>query len=108
MDREMKALILGWIVVFLFCNVASAGALYGRIIQENGKPLAKTKVTIESKELITNEFGGYRVGLADGEYELNVEIHGTSFSSERIKIFSPETEQNWRIDHKGNRLIKIR
>ena len=104
----MKSLVLLVTFLFLFCGISSAGMFYGRIIQENGKPLAKTRIVIEGKEVITNEFGGYAVRLPDGERELNISINGISYSSERIKIYSPRTKQNWRIDPREKKLIKIR
>lgn len=104
----MKRIILGLLLVPLFYGVASAGMLYGRIIQEDGRPLAKTRIIIEGKKVITNEFGGYVVDLSDGERELNVLLNGASYTSEKIKIYSPRTKQNWRIDRREKRLIKIR
>lgn len=104
----MKKVILGLILMFIFYGVASAGTLFGRIILENGRPLAKTQIIIEGKETKTNEFGGYKIQLNDGERELTAVINGTSFVSEMIDIYSPRTKQNWRIDNKGKRLIKIK
>jgi len=105
---KMKKAILGLVFTLLFCEIVSAGMLYGRIIKEDGTPLANTKIFIEDKEIITNEFGGYAIGLPDGERELNVVINGISYISEHIIIYSPETKQNWRIDSGEKRLIKIR
>ena len=82
--------------------------LSGRIIQEDGSSLANAKIIIEGREVMTNAFGGYAVELPDGEHELNVVIEGTSYTSEGIKIYSPKTKQNWRLDREGRRLIKIR
>ena len=107
-ENRMKRLILVVIFLFLLSKVSIAGMLYGRIIQEDGRPLAKTRIVIEGKEVITNEFGGYAVDLCDGERELNVSINGTPYISEKINIYSPKTKQNWRIDHRKRRLIKIR
>ncbi|CAD7780095.1 hypothetical protein DMNBHIDG_02257 [Candidatus Methanoperedenaceae archaeon GB37] len=44
----------------------------------------------------------------DGEHELNVIINDICYPSERIKIYSPRTKQNWRIDPREKKLIKIR
>jgi hypothetical protein len=107
MIRGMNKLILGVIFMFLFYGTAFAGILFGRIIKEDGRPLAKTKITIQGEETVTNEFGGYKVKLNDGEDELSVVIDNTSYTSERILIYSPETKQNWRIDPRGKKLIKI-
>lgn len=104
----MKKLIYGLILVFLFSEIASAGTLFGRIIQENGRSLAKTKIIIEGEDMVTNEFGGYKVELPDGERELNVMINDIPFTSEKIKIYSPKTKQNWRIEYGQKRLIRIR
>ena len=104
----MKKLILGIILIPLFYGVSYGGTLSGRIINDNGSSLAKTKITFEGTEIITNEFGGYRVELPDGEGELKVKIGDAQYTSEKIKIFSPETKQNWRIDVKGKKLIKIK
>ena len=149
----MKKMILILIWVFLFQGIASAGILFGRIIKEDGKPLAKTKVIFgvidittnafedykvelndgkrelqvvikiikkdgkfpaktkgifEVIEITTNAFGGYRIELNDGERELQVVIVEEEYTSERIRIYSPETKQNWRIDKNQKRLRKIR
>ena len=95
-------------LIFLFCQNVSAGVLAGRIIKEDSKSLAKTKISIEGKETITNEFGGYQVELPDGERLLKVIIDNVPYTSDKILIYSPKTEQNWRIDPNGKRLIKIR
>ncbi len=104
----MKKMILMLIWVFLFQGIVSAGILFGRIIKGDGKPLAKTRVIFEGIEIITNAFGGYKVKLNDGERELNVVIYGEEYTSEEIRIYSPETKQNWRIDKNEKRLRKIR
>ena len=72
--------------------------LTGRIIGGDGKPLSKTSIIIQGIEVMTNEFGGYEVQLPDGERELNVDIQGKSFRTQKISIYSPQTKQNWRID----------
>ena len=95
-------------VTFLLCTTATAGILSGRIIKENGTSLAKTKIAVEGKGVVTNEFGGYEVELKDGERELNVVIDNVPYTSERILIYSPRTNQNWRMQFKEKRLIKIR
>ncbi len=149
----MKKMILVLILVFLFQGIASAGILFGRIIKEDGKslaktkvifgvirittnafgdykvelndgelelqvviklikedgtPLAKTKVIFEVIEVTTNAFGGYKVELNDGECELHVVINNEKYTSERIRIYSPETKQNWLINENEKRLRKIR
>ncbi len=103
----MKKMILVLIWVFLFQGIASAGILFGRIIKEDGKPLAKTKVIFEGIEITTNAFGGYRIELNDGERELQIVINEEEYTSEKIRIYSPETKQNWRIDENKKKLRKI-
>ncbi|CAD7780085.1 hypothetical protein DMNBHIDG_02255 [Candidatus Methanoperedenaceae archaeon GB37] len=39
----MKSLVLLVTFLFLFCGISSAGVLYGRIIQENGRSFSKNK-----------------------------------------------------------------
>ena len=70
--------------------------------------MSKTKIVIEGKEIVTNEFGGYEVNLSDGERELAVVIDKAPYTSEKILIVSPGTSQNWRVDSAQKRLIKIR
>ena len=106
--KKAVAVILGMMVTFLFCGSAIAGILSGRIIKEDGGSLAKTRIVVEGKETMTNEFGGYEVELKNGERELNVVIDNVSYISEKLSIYSPMTYQNWRMDPKGKRLIKIR
>ena len=96
------------IILMMLCQNASAGTLSGRMIKEDGKSLAKTKIVIEGKETTTNDFGGYQVELPDGERELKATIGNVNYTSEKVLIYSPKTEQNWRIDSKSKRLIKIR
>ena len=104
----MRRIIFGISMVILFCGLALGGVLTGRIIKEDGSPLSKTKIIIEGRKVVTNEFGGYAVKLPDGEHELRIVIDGISYTSESINIYSPRTKQNWRIDHRKRRLIKIR
>jgi hypothetical protein len=104
----MKNVLLGLLFVLLSFGIASAGALGGRIIRDDGKPLSKTSITIEGNQLTTNEFGGYKSELTDGERELSVKINNITYTTEKIKVFSPETKQNWRMDTKNKKLIKIR
>ncbi len=96
------------ILVFLVPTKASAGNLYGVIIDENGKPLVRAHIVIEGDTTMTNGFGKYTVSLRDGERELRVRINGIDYSSESVRIFSPRTKQNWRIEPYDRRLIKIR
>lgn len=121
----MKKMILVLILVFLFQGIASAGILSGIIKKEDGKFLTKTKVIFERKEITTNAegqeittiterkeittnaFGGYKVELKDGEHELQVVINEQEYTSEKIRIYSPETKQNWRIDENERKLRKI-
>jgi hypothetical protein len=95
-------------MTFLVCADAAAGILSGRIIKEGGSSLAKAKIVIEGKEIVTNEFGGYEVDLRDGERELRVVIDNAPYTSEKILIVSPRTSQNWRMNSTQKRLIKIR
>jgi len=104
----MRRIIFGISMVILFCGLALGGVLTGRIIRGDGSPLSKTKIIIEGRKVVTNEFGGYAVKLPDGEHELRIVIDGISYISQRINIYSPRTKQNWRIDHRERRLIKIR
>ena len=109
--RMMKLqglVIIAVMMTFLFCSEAAAGILSGRIIKEGGSSLAKSKIIVEGKETVTNEFGGYEVDLKDGERELRVVIDNTSYTSEKILIVSPRTSQNWRMNPAQKRLIKIR
>ncbi len=106
--RYGKDVIFVLIVVMVLCLDAFGGTLSGRIIKEDGKSLAKTKIEIEGKEITTNDFGGYQVELPDGERELQATIDNVSYTSEKVLIYSPKTEQNWRIDSKSKKLIKIR
>lgn len=103
----MKNLITILIFLILSYGLVRAGTLYGRIIDENGRSLAKRSIIIEGKEIMTNEFGGYAVDLPDGERNINITIEDIRYSI-FITIYSPETKQNWRIDRKNKRLIKIR
>ena len=104
----MKNVISILIFVCLFPVILSAGVLHGRIIKEDGKSLANTKVTFEGKTITTNSFGGYSVELKDGQRKLVVIINGERYESEEIRIYSPKTKQNWRKDRKTKKLIKIR
>jgi hypothetical protein len=108
MFKQIKKVILGIIIVFLFYGIASAGMLSGRIVKEDGRPLSKTEVYIQGKRIMTNEFGGYEVELPDGGQNIEVKIGNKSYLSDKIIIYSPKTRQNWRIDTKNKKLIKIR
>ncbi len=107
MRFRMMAILLTVALMGLSQN-SFAGMLSGRIIREDGKSLSKARIVIEGKETTTNDFGGYQVELPDGERELQATIDNVSYTSEKILIYSPKTEQNWRIDSKTRRLIKIR
>ena len=106
--RKITTVILGIIVTFLILSIASAATLYGIILQENGRPLVNANIKVNGKEIRTNAFGGYRVDLSEGVQELSVTIRGASYTLGPVKIYSPETKQNWRIDPDSMRLIKIR
>jgi hypothetical protein len=108
MLKGIKRALLGVILVILFYGIASAGMLTGRIIKEDGKSLSKTEISIKGKRIVTNEFGGYEIELPDGEQILEVKIGNESYSSDKIIIYSPKTPQNWRIDTKNKKLIKVR
>ena len=108
MVRWLTAIVFVVVFIGLVYSPASAGVLTGRIIKEDGKSLSKSKVTIDGKETLTNDFGGYQVELADGERQLKVTIDNVTYTSDKILIYSPRTEQNWRMDSKGKKLIKIR
>lgn len=108
MFKQIKKVILGIIIVFLFYGIASAGMLSGRIVKEDGKSLSKTEISIKGKRIVTNEFGGYEIELPDGEQTLEVKIGDKTYLSDKIIIYSPKTRQNWRIDTKNKKLIKIR
>lgn len=108
MVRWLTTVVLVAVFIGLVYNPASAGTLTGRIIKEDGKSLSKSKVVIDGKEITTNDFGGYQVELADGERELKVTIDNVTYTSDKILIYSPRIEQNWRIDSKAKKLIKIR
>src|SRR4030042_2541613 len=100
--------IFAVIILMMCCQTAVAGTLSGRMIKEDGKSLAKTKIVIEGQETTTNDFGGYQVQLPDGERELKATIDNVNYTSEKVLIYSPKTEQNWRIDSKSKKLIKLR
>lgn len=108
MLKGIKRALLGVILVFLFYGIASAGMLSGRIIKEDGKSLSKTEISIKGKRIMTNEFGGYEVELPDGEQNIEIKIGDKSYTSDKIIIYSPKTRQNWRIDTKNKKLIKVR
>jgi hypothetical protein len=95
-------------MTFFLTADATAGILSGRIIKEGGSSLAKTRIVVEGKEIVTNEFGGYEVDLRDGDRELKVVIDNAPYTSEKILIVSPRTSQNWRMNPAQKRLIKIR
>lgn len=100
------------ITVFIFLSftmaVAYAGDMSGRIIKDDGSPLASADISVDNGNFKTNEFGGYRVNLQDGERELKIKIGEVSYTSEIIKIYSPEVKQNWKVDSKNRKFIKVR
>ena len=106
--RKITTVLFGIMVTFLLCGNASAATLYGIILRENGRPLVNEEIIVEGKTIRTNAFGGYRVDLPEGVLELRVGINGASYTSETVRIYSPETKRNWRIDPGSMRLIRIR
>ncbi len=105
----MKIVIMVAVFVLLLCEVTMPGDLYGRIIQENGRALARTVIVIETDTVTTNGFGGYKVTLPDGTRELKFVINGKEYMTDSIKIYSPKTKQNWKMskDKIGN-AIKLK
>ena len=101
----MKRLILVLLLAFLVPQLASAGELWGRILQEEGQPLANKNLTIDGSSTRTNEYGSYKVELRDGERQLTFKIGSTEYTSDRVRIYSPRTKQNWKVD--GNRMRKV-
>ena len=106
--RFKGSAIFAGVMLMMFCGNAFAGTLSGRMIKEDGKSLARAKIQVEGKETTTNDFGGYQVELPDGERQLSVTIDNVNYTSEKVLIYSPKTEQNWRIDSQSKKLIKIR
>ena len=86
---------------------AEAGTLTGRIIRDNGASLSGSSLTIQGVAVTTNQFGGYEVQLPDGEYELTVTVDGQPYRTDPIRIYSPQTKQNWRLNPNAKRLEKI-
>ena len=102
----MKTIVMAAAFVLLLCEVAMPGVLYGRIIQEDGKALARTVIKIEKDtsfvEVKTNGFGGYKVRLPDGTRKLTFHIKNKdgkwdAYTTDPIKIYSPKTKQNWKM-----------
>jgi len=89
-----------------FIGGAHAGLLQGRIINADGSPVAKKKITAEGVTATTNDFGGYELELKDGERELRVTIDGKQYATETVRVYSPRTKQNWKIEK--NTLKKVR
>lgn len=104
MQKAMMRLIL----ISFFYGAAFAGSLSGRIIDKNGNSLANLEIKIEGKKVKTNAFGAYKVNLKDGKRKLTVEIFDQAYYTDEITIYSPATKQNWRVDKKNKRLIKIK
>jgi hypothetical protein len=90
--------------------MAFAGTLTGRIIDEKGNSLANTEIEIvkEGIKFRTNAFGAYSVNIKDGRRQLEIKIGKEIYLSDEIIIYSPTTEQNWRIDSKNKKLVRIR
>lgn len=104
----MRFIISALVFLSFTMTVAYAGDLSGRIIKDEGSPLANTEVSIDNEKIKTNEFGGYRVKLQDGKRELNIKFGGDDYTSEIINIYSPEVKQNWKVDSKNRKFVKIR
>ena len=104
----MRKVILIPVLLLLFYEMAFAGILSGRIIDENGNSLANKVIEIEGKITKTNAFGVFSINIRDGKRKLEVKISGKVYQSDEITIYSPATAQNWRLDSKNNRLILIR
>ena len=105
------------ILLCLFRGMSVAGTLTGRIIDEKGKSLANTLIEIEianeeNDNMVftakTNVFGSYKVEIPDGKYNLRITINKVEYITDEILIYSPVTKQNWRLDKKNKKLIKIK
>ena len=104
----MRMIVMVAVFVLLLCEAAFPGVLYGRIIREDGKALARTVIRIEKDssfvEVKTNGFGGYEVRLPDGKRKLKFVINDEEYTTDSTKIYSPRVKQNWQMvkDKKGN------
>lgn len=98
-------LLVGALV--LMTGALQAATLTGRIIRENGSSLSGSSLVIQGTAVTTNQFGGYEVQLPDGEYELTVTVDGQTYRTERIRVYSPQTKQNWRLNPATKHLDKI-
>ena len=109
----MRSILFILIALLFFHEIPHAGTLTGRIIKENGNSLANIEIVIEGKKVKTNVFGAYKVDIEDGKHELTVEIFTeeyskVTFKSDEVTIYSPTTKQNWRVDKKSKRWVKIK
>jgi hypothetical protein len=98
----MKTIVMAAVFVLLLCEAAMPGVLYGRIIREDGKALARTAIKIENDSVTTNGFGGYEVRLPDGIRALTFHIKSSAgnwdvYTTDSIKIYSPKVKQNWKM-----------
>lgn len=104
-----KTVLIGGVMATIVALAGSpkAGTLTGRIIRDNGASLSGSKITLQGITVTTNQFGGYEVQLPDGEYELVVTVDGQPYRTDPIRIYSPQTKQNWRLNPSAQRLEKI-
>lgn len=100
-------LVGGIMTMVALAGSTEAGTLTGRIIRDNGESLSASNLTIQGIGVTTNQFGGYEVQLPDGEYELTVTVDGQPYRTDPIRIYSPQTKQNWRLNPTAKRLEKI-
>jgi hypothetical protein len=113
----MKMIAMVAVFVLLLCEAALPGVLYGRIIKEDGRALARTRIAVETDTVTTNGFGGYEVRLADSTRTLTFRIMESdtvwnAYTTDPIRIYSPKTKQNWRMSRDRQsgdlRLIKVK
>lgn len=104
-----KTVLAGGVLaaMVVWAGILEAGTLTGRIIRDNGASLSGGNLTFQGVAVTTNQFGGYAVQLPDGEYELTVTVDGQPYRTDPIRIYSPQTKQNWRLNPSAKRLEKI-
>lgn len=103
----MNKIVLTVCMTLALAASLEAGTLTGRILRENGTSLSATTITIQGIEVTTNQFGGYEVNLPDGSQELVVMVEGKTYRTDTLRIYSPQTKQNWRLNPASQRLEKI-
>jgi|GEM_PF-2988302 len=101
----MKKILVFWCICLLLPGALWAGMLEGRIIRADGSSLSNKAIVIQGNEIRTNQFGGYEVNLPDGDQQLSVSIDGQTYAAEGVRIYSPRTRQNWRLDQ-GKKLLR--